>query len=201
MGGLSVAERVQLGVLNGRLMGLSLRDYNKIAVVSQLGSQCVATAASLMASFMEETGGVARYFPLSLETLRETVDGVLGEEPQAVVVIVGGEDRLEECQKLLRKLLEVMAEKTFTADLVICLRGYLAGCIVDIARADVSILSYIELTKYLRQWSILTHDVDLDKKVMRLGRLRLEGEKVVFDKIAEYPLTAEHLDLLRKLLE
>jgi len=198
---LSVGERVRLGVFNGLLMGLSLRDYNKIAVLSQLGVQCMATASALMATFMRETGGVARYFPLSVENLKESVDGVLAEKPQAIVVIVGGEDRLEECQKLLRKLLEVMADKTVRADLVICLRGYLAGCLPDIARADITILSYIELLKYLRQWSILTHDVDLERKVMMLGRLRVEGEKAVFEEIAEYPLTAEHLELLQKLME
>ncbi len=200
MAQLTNGERIILGTYNGRAMGLSLKEYNKIVVLSQVGIQCVATASSLIATFLEKTEGVAKYYPLKPDTVDEVVEKVIAEEPQAVVIIVGGAERLEECRKLLRKVLEEFAKRTLKADIVLSIRGYLAGCIRDLVRADVSIMSYMELLKYLRYWSILTHDVDFDRKSLVLGRLRIEKEEVIFEKVAEYPLLAEHLELLEKLI-
>ncbi len=196
---LTLGEKIRLGVLNGRVMGLSLKDYNTIAVLSQLDPQCVAAASSLMTSFEEITGGLARYYPLSSETLKEAVEGVTSFNPQAIVLLVGGGEKLEECQRLLKTFLEALADKSFKADIVISLRGYLAGCSREIAK-DVTILSYVELLRYLKQWGILTHEVDFERETMKFGRLSIEGEKVSFETIAEYPLTAEHSRLLRKLV-
>ena len=197
---LSTPEMVRLGILNGKIMGQSLREYNKIAVLSQLGTQCLATSSSLISTFETITGGVAKFFPLSAEELKSTVQGVLDFQPQAMVIIVGGAERIEECEKFFRSVLEAFAEKTLKADIILCLRGYLSGCLADITRANVSILSYIELLKYLRYWSMLGYDVDLDSMVLKLGRLTVSDGQVGFEEIAEYPLSAEHYMLLKRLV-
>ncbi len=194
-------ERVELGIYNGSLMGFSLKDYNKIAVVSQLGIQCIATASSLISVFLELTRGEAKYFPIVRERLKDLIVSLEAYNPQAVVIIVGGEERLEECQALLRKMLDELAERGFKSDLVVCLRGYLAGCIRDIATANINILSYMELMKYLRGWSILTHDIDLERKRMVFGRITLIDSSVKFEEIASFPLSARHYDLLRKMVQ
>jgi hypothetical protein len=199
--GLDVRERVRLGVYNGMMMAYTLKDYNKIAIVSQIGPQCLSTSSSLIATFTEITRGIAEFFPLTKEGLMLTIENLIDFNPQATIVIVGGEERLEECQALLRKFLDALAEKAFKGDLVVCLRGYLAGCIRDLARANIEILSYMELMKYLKGWSILTHDVDLGNKRFVLGRINVVDGNVVFEEIASYPMYADHLDLLRKIMD
>ncbi|MCE4606311.1 MAG: hypothetical protein F7B59_03150 [Desulfurococcales archaeon] len=198
---LTTEEKVRLGILNGEVMGKSLRDYNRIAVLSQMGDQCLATSSSLISTFESLAGGIARFFPLSHEELKKTVDGVLAFEPQATVVIVGGMERMEECEIFLKNVLEEFAKRTFKSDIVICLRGYLSGCLSDITKADVSVLSYIELLKYLRLWSVMGYDANLGEMTFLFGRLSVSDGKVSIERVAEFPLTAEHFLLLRKLVE
>ena len=200
MATLTTEEKVRLGILNGEVMGKSLREYNRIAVLSQTGIQCLTTSASLISTFESLTGGIARFFPLSKEELKNTVDGVLSFEPQATVIIVGGAERTAECEKFLRIVLEEFAQKTFKSDIVICLRGYLSGCLSDIAMANVSVFSYIELLKYLRLWSVMGYDVDLDSMTFLFGRLSVVDGNVSMERVAEFPLTAEHYQLLKKLV-
>ncbi len=194
-------EKVSLAFHTGRLMGLSLKDYNTIAIACQRNLLCTATASALAASFTNYTGGSARIIVLDSNLEKKILDSLEKQKPQALVILVGSESKPEECQKILKELLETLASKSVKIDIIISLKAYLTGCFSRSAR-ETPILSYTEFLKYLRLWGLLTYTVDFRKGVFILGKIASINEDTVeVEKLAEYPLLVEHFELLKKHLE
>jgi len=95
------AEEVYLRALTGKIVGAHvLGDYEKVAVISLMNILCSATAAAAEAVYSENTGGRAAHFIVESGNVTETINQVIDFEPEAVLLLFGGETSFDETKVL-----------------------------------------------------------------------------------------------------
>lgn len=187
-------EEVHLRALTGRLVGKALADLgvNKLAIVAPKNTICSSIAAATEAGFIDHTGGVSRIFLTEPGSDEASAVERLAEYGAPVVLLqFGGETPIDVVKKSFVETLKHMAEKGLGETLVIHVRIFAAGGL-DEALKDAKIKDY------LASRNIVIYTVDFDRGLVLINKGRIEGDKVVLEKIREYPVTLEHADLLNR---
>ena len=189
------AEEVYLRALTGRVVGSHvLGDYEKVAVISVKNIICSATAAAAEAVFAENTGGRATHFVVEEGGVTETVNQVIDFEPEAVLLMFGGETSFEVTKQLFRETLKALAEANTELDILVHVRIFAAGGVKEAIKDK-------EILRYLQNNTVTVYTVDFEKGLIVYNEVYIPNSEITeLVKIAEIPVTVEHADLLNRSL-
>ncbi len=189
------ADEVYLRALTGKIVGAHiLSDYNKVAVISVKNTICSALSAAAEAVYSVETGGKAGHFVAEKDSVTETIKLVDEFNPEAVLLMFGGETPIEETKALFTQTLEALAETNKELDVIVHVRIFAAGGLQEAVKNE-KILSYLQSNE------VTVYTVDFEKGELLYNDIYLpNAETIKLERIAEVPLTVEHADLLNRSL-
>ncbi len=189
------SEEIALRALTGRVVGHEmLREYSKVAFVSVKNTICLAISAAAEASFVDRTLGRFAHFVVEKGQADQVAQGIADFEPEAVVLMFGGETPIEETKELFVETLRALAKQDLPVDIVVHVRIFAAKGL-DEALKDSTI------REYLGTQIVLVYTADLDRGVLVLNEAEIDEEGgYQLDVLEEYPVTVEHADLLNRSL-
>ncbi len=189
------SEEIALRALTGRVVGHEmLREYSRVAFVSVKNTICLAISAAAEASFVDRTSGRFAHFVVEKGAASEVAEGVAAFEPEAVVLMFGGETPIEETKELFVETLRALAKQDLPIDIVVHVRIFAAKGLEQ-ALQDATIRDY------LGTQIVLVYTADLDRGVLVLNEAEIDEEGgYELDVLEEYPVTVEHADLLNRSL-
>lgn len=189
------AEEVYLRALTGKVVGAHvLGDYEKVAVISVKNIICSATAAAAEAVYSENTGGRAAHFVVEAGNVTETINQVIDFEPEAVLLLFGGETPFDEIKALFQKTVKALADTNTEMDILIHVRIFAAGAVNE-AIKDKDVL------RYLQNNTVTVYTVDFEKGFILYNELYIpNSDTIELVRIADIPVTVEHADLLNRSL-
>ncbi|MDV3103871.1 hypothetical protein [Thermococcus waiotapuensis] len=188
-------EEIYLRALTGRLVGKALADLglNKVAVVASKNIICSSIATATEATFMTLSGGVTYHFLAEKGKEAEIAERVKAFAPQVTVLQFGGETPIEETKEVFVETLRQFAEKDVPGAFLVHVRIFAAG---GLARA----LEDEKIREYLRKKDVFVYTVGFDEGKVYVNKVILDGNEIKLEKMAEYPVTLEHADLLNRSL-
>ncbi len=191
----SFGEEIYLRALTGKMVGeLLLSEYNKVAVISPKNIICAAISAAAEAAFVSASGGRAAHFIAEKGKLGEMVEKVKEFSPEAVVLMFGGETPIEETKELFVETLREMATQALEAELIFHVRIFAASGLEEAVKEEA-------IKDYLRNSVLFVYTVDLEKGLLLYNALDVDEEGGLYvEKLEEYPVSAEHAELLNRSL-
>ncbi len=187
------AEEIYLRALTGKVVGESiLGGYNKVAFVSVKNTICSAISAAAEAAFIMTSKGRAIHLIAEDGNADQVAASVEEFDPEAVILMFGGETPIEETKKLFVETLKALSGADLDADIIIHVRIFAAGGL-DQALKDS------EVEEYLTNSDVYVYTVDLDRGLVIYNSVYFE-EKPTLERLGELPVTAEHADLLNRSL-
>ncbi len=189
------AEEVYLRALTGKIVGAHiLSEYNKVAVISVKNTICSSLSAAAEAVFTLETGGKAGHFVVEKENVAGVISEVEKFNPDAVLLMFGGESPIEETKALFIETLRALAETNRELDIIVHVRIFAAGGLNEAIKDD-------KILSYLQNNEVTVYTVDFEKGELLYNNIYLpDASTVKLERIAEVPLTVEHTDLLNRSL-
>ncbi len=191
----SFGEEIYLRALTGKMVGeLLLSEYNRVAVISPRNIICAAISAAAEAAFVAVSGGRAAHFVAEKGKIGEMMDKVKEFSPEAVVLMFGGETPIEETVELFVETLKEMADRALEAEIVFHVRIFAASGVEKAVKDEA-------IRDYLRDSILFLYTVDLDKGLLLYNALDVDEDGELYvEKLEEYPVTAEHAELLNRSL-
>ena len=187
------AEEVYLRALTGKVVGESiLGGYNKVAFVAVRNTICSSISAAAEAAFVMTSKGRAVHLIVEGDNADQVAAAVKEFDPEAVILMFGGESPIEETKKLFVEALKAIAAAEIDADLILHVRIFAAGGLDEALKVP-------EVEEYLAESDVYVYTVDLDKGFVVYNSIYFE-EKPQLDRLGEIPVTAEHADLLNRSL-
>ncbi len=189
------AEEIYLRALTGKIVGSHiLGGYNKVAVVSVKNTICSSLSAATEAVFSLETGGKATHLVVEKENITEVIKQIEEFNPEAILLMFGGESPIEETKQLFTETLSALAETNREFDVIVHVRIFAAGGLREAVKNE-NILSYLQNN------NVSVYTVDFEKGEFINNEIYLpNADTVKLERIAEIPLTVEHADLLNRSL-
>ncbi len=191
----TLGEEIYLRALTGKMVGEAiLSEYNKIAVISPKNIICAAISAAMEAAFVSSSGGRAGHFVVEKHNVKETVEKVKEFSPEAVVLMFGGETPIEQTKELFVSTLKEMAALELDTEIIFHVRIFAAGGVEDAVKDNA-------IKDYLSGSVLFVYTVDLERGLLLYNALSVEEDSSLYiEKIEEYPVTAEHAELLNRSL-
>lgn len=189
------AEEVYLRALTGKVVGSDvLASYNKVAVVSQKNIICSAISAAAEATFVDRSGGRAAHFVVEKGNTDAVVEDILRFDPDAVLLMFGGETPMDETMTLFLETLRGLQGAQYFKDIIFHVRIFAAGGLDEALKEE-------KLVQYLKQTECYVYTVDFDGGAVLLNQIEITGKgSKHLHKVAEFPVTMEHADLLNRSL-
>jgi len=189
----NLEEEIHLRALTGIYVGQFVLDsYTKVAVISQGNIICSSLSAASEAVFVSDTGGRTAHFIAENRSVPRIVKSVQEFAPQAILLMFGGETPMEETKKLFVEVLEKMAKAELEGDIILNVRIFAAGGLQDSLKKP-------KIKEYLLNREIIVYTFDLNIGLFFVNWVEMDDEgKISLEKIEEYPVTAEHADLLNR---
>ena len=189
-------EEIYLRALTGRIVGTHmLVDYAKVAFISPKNIICAAISAAAEAAYIQTSSAQAAHFVVEPGKEAEVASAVAAFQPEAIVLMFGGETPLEETKQMFVATLKALAEADVVADLVVHVRIFAVGGLT-LARQDEAIREYLENSE------VFVYTANLDKGLFIYNVVYFgEGpEDVELEPLVAFPVTLEHADLLNRSL-
>ncbi len=189
------AEEIYLRALTGKVVGEHILGvYNKVAVISVKNIICSAISAAAEAAFVMKTQGRAAHFIVEDGNIDEVVKEVEKFDPNAIILMFGGETSIEETKKLFVNTMNALAKSDLEADVIVHVRIFAAGGLKEAVQNK-------EVVDYLQSVEVYVYTVDFDHGLILFNDVYVEDNgEIVLSKIAEIPVTVEHADLLNRSL-
>ncbi len=189
------AEEIYLRALTGRIIGEQMvAEYSKVAFVSPKNIICCAISAAAEAAYVIRTGARAAHFIADPDNLTHMAREIQKFGPEAVVLMFGGETPIEETTRLFINTLKAFAHEGLEADLVVHVRIFAAGGLQQAVQDP-------EILNFLSRNDIYVYTADLDRGLFIYNSLHIERDgSFHLHRIAEFPVTVEHADLLNRSL-
>ncbi len=189
------AEEVYLRALTGKMIGSDvLGSYNKVAIIAPKNTICSAISAAAEATFTDRTGGRAGHFVVEEGNASRVAEEVTAFQPDAVVLMFGGETPIEQTKQLFLETLRALEQAQLFRDIIVHVRIFAAGGLQEALKEEA-------LRNYLRQNDLLVYTVDFDNGYLLLNEVDVENSgDFHLHKIAEFPVTVEHAELLNRSL-
>jgi len=193
MAGATLEEEILLRALTGRVVGTEvMKDYNKIAIISEDSLMCTATSTAVEASYLSKNNfGNILHIIVKENGVKDVADKVIDYDPGAVLLMFSGEG--EESTGLFVKTLKSLSEAMVETDVILHERIFSSGGLQE-ALKDEGVAEYLEETP------LFVYTADLDGGMMVLNEIYIEGGNVELDPLEHYPLTLQHVELLKKSL-
>jgi len=194
-GNLSINEEVYLRALTGYLVGRNLfENADRIAIIMLPDRICLSIAASVATSLISKRGyseleGKIRIYEYSRESIRRAVNEF---KPDTVILLYGGEHRLQEVKEAFINTLKELSENGFKGTLIIHVRILLATNKLNDTLGDARLVEYLNSLREVR-----TFTADLSQGKFIYHRVKFTPREVVMEKIGESNLTSEHISLLK----
>ncbi len=188
-------EEIYLRALTGKIVGAQMiADYAKVAFVSPKNIICGAISAAAEAAYILETGAQAAHFVVEPGKEAATVDAIADFQPEAVVLMFGGETPIEETKAMFVATLKAMAQTELYADLVVHVRIFAAGGLQQA-------LEDADIREYLLDNDVFVYTADLDKGLFIYNAAIFNDDNsIMLDELLAIPVTVEHGDLLNRSL-
>jgi hypothetical protein len=189
------AEEIYLRALTGKMIGSDvLAGYNKVAIVAPKNTICSAISAAAEATFTDRTGGRAGHFVVEEGNASQVAEEVVQFNPDAVVLMFGGETPIEQTKKLFLDTLNALRQAELYKDLIVHVRIFAAGGLQEALKDE-------SLRNYLKQNDLFVYTVDFDNGYLLLNEIDVEASgDFHLHRIAEFPVTVEHAELLNRSL-
>ncbi len=189
------AEEIYLRALTGRIIGEQMvAEYSKVAFVSPKNIICCAISAAAEAAYIIRTGARAAHFIADPDNLNHMAHEIQKFGPEAVVLMFGGETPIEETTRLFLNTLRAFAQEGLEADLVVHVRIFAAGGLQQAVQDS-------EILHFLSRNDIYVYTADLDQGLFLYNSLHIERDgSFHLHRIAEFPVTVEHAELLNRSL-
>lgn len=189
------AEEIYLRALTGKVIGEQMvSEYAKVAFVSPKNIICCAISAAAEAAYLIRTGARAAHFIADPDNLDHMAQEIQRFLPEAVVLMFGGETPIEETKRLFLNTLRAFARAGLEADLVVHVRIFAAGGLQEAVKDP-------EILNYLSRNDLYVYTADLDRGLFLYNSLHIERDgSFHLHRIAEFPVTLEHADLLNRSL-
>ncbi len=187
-------EEIYLRALTGGLIGAQmLVDYAKVAFVSPRNIICAATSAAAEAAYIRETGAQAAHFVAEAGNEAETAQALAAFQPEAIVLMFGGETPIEETKAIFLDLLKAIATADIPADIVLHVRIFAAGGLTAALQDQAT-------AEYLQNSEVFVYTVDLDRGLFIYNFVLFSEEGASLEPLLAFPVTVEHADLLNRSL-
>ncbi len=188
-------EEIYLRALTGNIIGAQMvADYAKVAFVAPKNIICSAISAAAEATYIRETGAQAAHFIATPGQEAATAEAIAAFQPEAIVLMFGGETPLEETKALFVSTLKALAEAEIFADLVVHVRIFAVGGL-QAALEDPAIRDY------LLDNEVFVYTADLDKGLFIYNIAIINDDNsIALDELLAFPVTVEHADLLNRSL-
>ncbi len=189
------AEEIYLRALTGKVVGEHILGvYNKVAVISVKNIICSAISAAVEATFVMKTQGRAAHFVAEEGNVEDVVKQVEKFDPNAIVLMFGGEIPIEETKKLFVETLKALADADIEADIIVHVRIFAAKGLEEAVKDK-------DVVDYLQSNEVYVYTVDFDRGFVLFNDVYVEDNgEIVLSKISEIPVTVEHADLLNRSL-
>jgi len=189
------AEEIYLRALTGKVVGEHvLGIYNKVAVISVKNIICSSISAAAEAAFVMKTQGRAAHFIVEEGNAEDVAKEVARFEPNAVILMFGGETPIEETKKLFVETLKALSALDLDADIIVHVRIFAAGGLAEAVKDK-------DIAEFLNDREVYVYTVDFDGGFIILNDVFLEENgEIVLSKLSEIPVTVEHADLLNRSL-
>ena len=190
------AEEIYLRALTGKVVGEHvLSVYNKVAVVSIKNIICSSISAAAEAAFVMKTQGRAAHFIVEEGDADNVAREVAEFDPNAVILMFGGETPIEDTKKLFVETLKALSSLDLDTDIIVHVRIFAAGGLTEAVKDK-------DIAEFLNDREVYVYTVDFDKGLIILNDVFLEDNgEVVLSKLSEIPVTLEHADLLNRSLK
>ncbi|HDD60779.1 MAG: hypothetical protein DRN35_00880 [Thermoplasmata archaeon] len=187
-----VAERRLLeSAYAGEIVGSTvLKDYNKVAVITESGRGPAALASSVMASFLATNPrGNIRVYLHKEEEVEKIIEEVIEYEPSAILLLFqcDDEDSIGAFMEMLRRLAENMVE----VDLILHSTCVESGALKEAIEEE-------KVGEYLSQMPAFTYSLEEKKGYMLLKEIYFEESVLELEGLEEYPLKYPFVELLKE---
>ncbi len=190
------AEEIYLRALTGRIIGAHmLVDYAKVAFISPKNIICGAISAAAEAAYIQATAAQAAHFIVEPGKEAEAAQALAAFQPEAIVLMFGGETPIEETKSMFVTTLKALAEAGVEADLVVHVRIFAVGGL-SLALQDQTVREYLWDTDVF----VYTADLDRGLFIYNVVYFGEKAEDLELDPLAAFPVTVEHADLLNRSL-
>ena len=189
-------EEIYLRALTGRIVGEHmLAEYSKVAFLSPKNIICAAISAAAEAAYIQASAAQAAHFIVEPGREAEVAQAVAEFEPEAIVLMFGGETPLEETKRLFVATLKALAGTEVMADVVVHVRIFAVGGL-QLARQDEAVREYLDNTE------VFAYTADLEKGlfIYNIIYFGAEPEAVEAVPLTAFPVTLEHAELLNRSL-
>ncbi len=188
-------EEIYLRALTGKIVGAQMvADYAKVAFISPKNIICGAISAAAEAAYIQETGAQAAHIIVEAGKEAEAVAAVAEFQPEAIVLMFGGETPIEETKALFLATLKALAEAELLADLVVHVRIFAVGGLQEALKDEAT-------REYLLDNDVFVYTANLDKGLFIYNIAIInEDNSIALDELLAFPVTVEHADLLNRSL-
>ncbi|HFC09548.1 MAG TPA: hypothetical protein ENJ54_06835 [Chloroflexi bacterium] len=188
-------EEIYLRALTGKIVGAQMiADYAKVAFVSPRNIICSAISAAAEAAYILETGAQAAHFIVEPGQEAQAAQAVAAFQPEAVVLMFGGETPIEETKTLFVNFLKGLAEADLFTDLIVHVRIFAAGGLQAALQDDT-------IRPYLLDNEVYVYTANLDKGLFIYNIALIDEDGTIsLDELLAFPVTVEHAELLNRSL-
>jgi len=188
-------EEIYLRALTGKIVGAQMiADYAKVAFVSPHNIICSAISAAAEAAYIQETGAQAAHFIAEAGKEAETAQAIAAFQPEAIVLMFGGETPIEETKALFLRTLKALAEAEVLADIVVHVRIFAVGGLQAALEDETT-------RNYLHDTDVFVYTANLDKGLFIYNVAIINDDNsIALDELLAFPVTVEHADLLNRSL-
>ncbi len=188
-------EEIYLRALTGRIVGAQmLTDYAKVAFISPRNIICGAISAAAEAAYIGETAAQAAHFIVEPGKEEEAAREVAAFQPEAVVLMFGGETPIEETKTMFVSFLKELAKAELLVDLVVHVRIFAVGGLQAALQDE-------QIREYLLNNEVFVYTANLDKGLFIYNLAVIEEDgSVSLEELLAFPVTVEHADLLNRSL-
>ncbi len=189
------SEEIYLRALTGKVVGEAiLTEYSKVAVISTKNIICSALSAAAEAVFSNNTNGTISHFIVEENQIESTIKSVIEFNPDAVLLMFGGETPIEQTMLLFNQTLQELAKSNQEMAIIVHVRIFAAQGLHEAVK-DKSILSFLQNNE------VFVYTIDLEKGKLVYNEVFIPtSQKIKLEPILEVALTLEHADLLNRSL-
>lgn len=195
----TLEEEVYLRGLTGFLIGENLYEgYSKIAIITVADRICCSVVSAQIAGYMHRYGygkGSFKVFFYEDGKAEKIVDEVLAMKPEAISIMLGGEQKMSFVSSATHELIKTLSKKKSNIPIIFHVRVFLATKQLSTLLADKEIASYLSSIPEIRVFT-----ADLNAKKFLYSRIKVSESKALLFKFAESTLTEEHVELLKRSL-
>ena len=199
MANITLSEQYTLRALTGRVVGQALAQGLPEASLGVLTNKtfiCASLTGALEAAYLTEKGGLTQVKTFIAEGPEAVAEGVRAlKDADLLFLAFGGEAGPETNRPLTEAALKAIKEEGYVGEVFFHVRIWVPGFVKEALAADEETKGYFE------ELPMSTFTFDLEKGLFILNDVYFDEDgELKAEPVRVMPITAEHLDLLKRSL-